>query len=111
MIRTCRFDLIQYLLFPDDNTQCQPFDQLFHHEIQERNLVETDSCRKMEDCHISYDSIVCMLELPMLAQGLDRCMNISQGVSMYMEAITILTIIHMQGYLSPPNQYPYLHPE
>ena len=58
----------------------------------------------MEDCHISYDSIVCMLELPMLAQGLDRCMNISQGVSMYMEAITILTIIHMQGYLSPPPQ-------
>ena len=56
----------------------------------------------MEDCHISYDSIVCMLELPMLAQGLDRCMNISQGVSMYMEAITILTIIYMQGYISPP---------
>ena len=44
MIRTCRFDLIQYLLFPDDNTQCQPFDQLFHHEIQEKDLVETDSC-------------------------------------------------------------------
>ena len=44
MIRTCRFDLIQYLLFPDDNTQCQPFDPLFHHEIQERNSVETDSC-------------------------------------------------------------------
>ena len=34
----------------------------------------------------------------------------SQGVSMYMEAIAILTMIHMQGYL-PPNQYPYLHPE
>ena len=70
----------------------------------------------MEDCDISYNSIVCVLELPMLAQGLDRCMNISQGVSMYMEAITILTIIHMQGYLSPPpppppNQYPYLHLE
>ena len=60
----------------------------------------------MEDCHISYDSIVCMLELPMLAQGLDRCMNISQGVSMYMEAITILTIIYMQGYLSPPPPQP-----
>ena len=29
---------------------------------------------------------------------------------MYMEAIAMLTIIHMQGYL-PPNQYPYLHPE
>ena len=29
---------------------------------------------------------------------------------MYMEAIAILTIIHMQGYL-PPNQYQYLHPE
>ena len=60
----------------------------------------------MEDCDISYNSIVCMLELPMLAQGLDTCMNISQGVSMYMEAITILTIIHMQGYLSPPQPVP-----
>ena len=34
--------MIQYLLSPDDNAQCQPFDQIFHHEIQERNLVETD---------------------------------------------------------------------
>ena len=40
-MRICRIDLIQYLLFPDDNTQCQPFDQLFHHEIQD-NLVNTD---------------------------------------------------------------------
>ena len=57
MIRNCRFDLIQHLLFPDDNTQCQPFDQLFHHDIQERYLVDTDNflLQKMEDCHISYN--------------------------------------------------------
>ena len=56
MIRKCRFDLIQYLLYPDDNTQCQPFNQLFHHEIQDRNLVETDSClsKKMEEYTLSY---------------------------------------------------------
>ena len=86
MIRNCRFDLIQYLLFPDDNTQCQPFDQLFHHDIQERNLVETDSSliQKMEDCHISYNSIVCMLEFPMPAQRLDRCMTIfTRGFHVY----------------------------
>ena len=86
MIRNCRFDLIRYLLFPDDNTQCQPFDQLFHHDIQERNLVETDSCliQKMEDCHISYNSIVCMLELPMPAQRLDMCMTIfTRGFHVY----------------------------
>ena len=30
----------------------------------------------MEDCHISHNSIVCMLELPMPAEGLDRCVTI-----------------------------------
>ena len=86
MIQNCRFDLIQHLLFPDDNTQCQPFDQLFHHGIQERNLVETDSCliQKMEDCHIFYNSIVCMLEFPMPAQRLVRCMTIfTRGFHVY----------------------------
>ena len=44
MIRNFRFNLIQYLLFTDDNIRHQPFDQLVHHEIQDRNLVETDRC-------------------------------------------------------------------
>ena len=86
MIRNCRFDLIQHLLFPDDNTQCQPFDQLFHYGIQERNLVETDSylIQKMEDCHIFYNSIVCMLEFSMPAQRLVRCMTIfTRGFHVY----------------------------
>ena len=48
--------MIQYLLYPDDNTQCQPFYQLFHHEIQDRNFVETDSCfsKKMEEYTLPY---------------------------------------------------------
>ena len=38
----------------------------------------------MEDCHISYNSIVCMLELPIQAQGLDRCMTIfTKGFHIY----------------------------
>ena len=38
----------------------------------------------MEDCHISYNSIVCMLELPMPAQGLDRRMTIfTRGFHVY----------------------------
>lgn len=44
MIRNFRFNLTQYLLFTDDNIRHQPFDQLVHHEIQDRNLVETDRC-------------------------------------------------------------------
>ena len=36
--------------------QCQPFFQLFHHEIHDRNLVETDNClsKKMEEYALSY---------------------------------------------------------
>ena len=43
--------MIQYLLFIDDNIRYQPFDQLFHHEMQDRNLVETDGCfiKKIEE--------------------------------------------------------------
>lgn len=71
MIWYCRFYVIQYLLYPDGNTQCQPFYQPFHHEIQDRSFVETDSCfsNKMEEYTMSYSyiSIVYMQELPLPA--------------------------------------------
>ena len=66
----------------------------------------------MEDCHISYNSIVCMLQLPMPAQGLDRCMIIfTRGFYVYGSHC----FPHNNSYaglpLPPPHQYPYLHPE
>ena len=80
MIRNFRFNLIQYLLFTDDNIRHQPFDQLVHHEIQDRNLVETDRCfiKKIKEYTLSrFLHQDCLyVGIPIPAQGLDRCMTI-----------------------------------
>ena len=84
MIRNFRFELILYLVFTDDNIQYQPFDQLVHHEIQLKQMAVLLRKQKSIHCHVSYIRIVYMQELPIPAQGLDRCMTIfTRGFHVY----------------------------